>query len=62
MALPETYKDWIAMHGVEHTHCPYDCDHPQPFILEPGSLVCGKCWFIHRIRTEMVPCAPEVCT
>lgn len=59
--MPETYEAWCQALGVTHAHCIYDCEHPQPFILLPGVLVCGRCWFICGERTEMVPCTPEVC-
>lgn len=59
--MPETYQGWCAALGVTHAHCPWDCEHPQPFCLQPGQLVCGRCWHVAGERTEMVPCTPEVC-
>lgn len=46
---------------VEHYHCPYGCEHPQPFLLADGRLLCGRCWFVDEIETEMVLCTPELC-
>lgn len=54
------YQAWYRAHGCDHAHCPYDCEHPQPFFWE-GKLVCGRCWFVDCMVTEMVPCVPEVC-
>jgi len=59
-----------------HSHCPFWCDHPQPFkaILKETELhnfpeiipnieheFCGKCWHIDGILSIMVPCTPEIC-
>jgi len=54
---------------IEHSHCPYDCEHPQPFELahDPalgelsGKWLCGRCWATAKIATVMVPCTPETC-
>lgn len=43
-----------------HYHCPYDCEHPQPFEAD-GVLYCGRCWFVCRELTVMVLCTPETC-
>jgi hypothetical protein len=59
--LPETYPDWCAALAVTHAHCPYDCEHPQPFIARPGLLLCGRCWFLAKTATEMQPCSPAIC-
>jgi hypothetical protein len=56
-----------------HLHCPYGCEHPQPFTLaevqeDPqfqvyaGKTYCGRCYHIDGgLMTEMVPCTPETC-
>jgi len=57
-----------------HSHCPLDCEHPQPFKLadeqppeatargfKPGGEYCGRCWHRNGDVTEMVPCTPETC-
>jgi hypothetical protein len=53
-----TIEEWYDLYG--HGHCPFDCDHPQPFIKD-GKVLCGKCYFMSNIETEMVPCTPEIC-
>ena len=57
----ETYRQWLDLRGVHHAHCEYKCEHPQPFIDDTGGLICGACWFIDGVRTEMIPCTPETC-
>lgn len=54
------YESWCDVFGCEHGHCPFDHEHPQPFVLE-GVLYCGYCWFRNGEMTEMVPCRPENC-
>lgn len=45
----------------DHSHCPYGCEHPQPFVHE-GKEYCGRCWFVYKIGlVEMIPCTPETC-
>lgn len=56
----QTYNRWCAQRGVTHAHCPYECEHPQPFVLD-GVLVCGRCAFVDDTITPMVPCTPETC-
>lgn len=56
-----TYGEWCKEKGVAHAHCPYDCEHPQPFIAMDGSLLCGRCWYKHQLITHMIPCTPDVC-
>lgn len=58
---PSTYAEWCKSKGVSHAHCPLDCDHPQPFPTMDGRLLCGSCWHVHDIVTEMLPCTPGVC-
>lgn len=45
----------------EHHHCPFGCEHPQPFVGLDGKLYCGRCDAIDGILTEMVLCTPETC-
>lgn len=61
---------------TDHSHCPYDHDHPQPFRatvrpeyaarfphLTPGVEyeLCGACWHKDGEATVMVLCTPETC-
>lgn len=55
------YSRWCEKNGCTHGHCPYECEHPQPFEHPDGNLYCGKCWHDDRELTEMVPCVPEIC-
>lgn len=43
-----------------HYHCPYLCEHPQPFTVGE-LLLCGSCFFGRDAITPMVPCSPEIC-
>lgn len=56
-----SYSEWCKAHNCDHAHCPHDCDHPQPFVLADGRLVCGRCAIIDHELVEMVPCTPEHC-
>lgn len=55
-------QDWYGRHRCDHAHCPRECEHPQPFMLADGRLVCGLCAIIGGELIEMVPCTPEVCS
>ena len=44
-----------------HSHCPNDCEKPQPFIAHDGRELCGRCWFTAGIESEMISCTPEIC-
>jgi hypothetical protein len=61
---------------ADHSHCPYEHDHPQPFRatllpeyaadfphLTPGVEyeLCGACWHKDGQAIVMVPCTPETC-
>ncbi len=46
---------------IPHAHCPYRCEHPQPFRLPDGRLVCGRCAILDDVLVEMIPCTPEIC-
>lgn len=54
---------------IEHSHCPCDCEHPQPVLLSDapangeaaGKWVCGWCLTYARAACVMVPCTPETC-
>lgn len=52
---------WYKAHNCTHAHCPFDCEHPQPFLLDDNILYCGHCWFVDTEMTKMIPCSPEVC-
>lgn len=56
-----SYRAWRKAHGVQHAHCPLDCEHPQPFVAFTGDLLCGRCFFIEKKITKMVPCTPDIC-
>jgi len=45
---------------ISHSHCPYEHEHPQPF-MKDGDEICGRCYFVEHIITIMVPCTPEIC-
>lgn len=58
------------MIDIEHSHCPCDCDHPQPVQLADdervpqalrGQMVCGRCLFKFNEACVMVPCTPDTC-
>ncbi len=53
--MPDTEEEWYAANSCTHAHCPWACDHPQPFI-SGGKLFCGRCWFVEGVAVEMVPC------
>lgn len=55
-----TWDEYKALVYPDHAHCPYDCEHPQPF-EDFGVAVCGACWFINKELTPMVLCTPETC-
>lgn len=46
---------------IKHSHCPNECEHPQPMTLETGVEICGSCWYHYHIITNMIPCTPETC-
>lgn len=52
--------DWHEANGCEHSHCPFDCDKPQPQMDGPD-LICGRCAVLGNMRVLMVPCTPEFC-
>ena len=54
------YTVWCRERNVTHAHCPHECEHPQPFMLD-GKLVCGRCAIVCGEIVEMVPCTPEDC-
>ena len=45
----------------DHSHCPYGCDHPQPFLDDMGQEWCGRCWNVKRTATRMVLCSDAIC-
>lgn len=53
-------SDWYRRHGCTHAHCPYHCEHPQPFVYE-GRLLCGRCAVKDDEAVDMIPCVPETC-
>lgn len=55
-----TEDEWYKQNACNHSHCINECEHPQPFMLE-NNLVCGRCWFIYKIKNIMIPCTPENC-
>ena len=57
----QTNAEWYAAHGCDHAHCPHGCEHPQPFLIDDGRLVCGRCAILDNVLSEMLPCTPEVC-
>lgn len=57
----KSYRDWCAAHDCSHAHCPYDCEHPQPYIDEDGTLLCGRCFWEADEHVVMEPCNKETC-
>ena len=55
-----TEDAWLKSIGVDHSHCPLGCEHPQPFVYK-NKVICGRCWFVSNIVTEMIPCTPDIC-
>ena len=53
-------NNWYSQYDTDHAHCPYNCEHPQPFMNEED-LICGRCWFVDCIRSVMIPCIPSTC-
>ncbi len=60
MSKIETREEWYRANDCSHAHCPFECEHPQPFVDEE-ELLCGRCWFKFGERTIMIPCIPEIC-
>lgn len=56
----EAKQKWYKDHYCDHAHCPLDCEHPQPF-LDGSRLLCGRCFVIFGIESEMLPCTPDIC-
>jgi hypothetical protein len=56
-----TKQEWYRRHACDHAHCPFLCEHPQPFMTDDNQLICGRCWFIEERVTVMQPCVPGVC-
>lgn len=61
---------------IEHSHCPFGCDHPQSFkaSLKQEELLnfpeinpnieydfCGRCWHLSGILSIMISCTPNIC-
>lgn len=61
MTLLLDYERWYEDNGCHHAHCPRDCEHPQPLLLDDGRLVCGRCALLDTELVEMIPCTPETC-
>lgn len=57
----DDYTVWCTRNNCDHGHCPLDCEHPQPVLLEDGRLVCGRCLFVDEVITVMVPCNQDIC-
>ena len=55
------YTNWCLARDCHHAHCPFECEHPQPFMYDEHRLVCGRCFFEEGKITEMVACKPEAC-
>jgi hypothetical protein len=59
---PQTTSEWYERHGCSHAHCPNECEHPQPFMLDDGRVVCGRCAILDQELVDMLPCTPETCS
>lgn len=58
------HEQWYKQNNCTHCHCPYDCEHPQPFLLmidNKNIMYCGRCYHTSGELVEMVPCNPEIC-
>lgn len=55
------YELWCEANSCTHAHCPCHCEHPQPFLLKDGRLVCGECAIVDGFICNMVPCTPANC-
>ena len=62
MARPGTADHRGGHEGavIPHHHCPRDCEHPQPF-KRGEAMLCGRCWFVDGIETEVFLCTPATC-
>lgn len=49
------YGGWCQFFNVNHAHCPDNCEHPQPIVVD-HKLICGRCWFKYNQITLMTPC------
>lgn len=56
----KTYQDWCKVNNSSHAHCPNDCEHPQPFVVD-GELYCGRCAVYENELIEMVACDIKTC-
>jgi hypothetical protein len=56
-----TEREWYERHGCDHAHCPFECEHPQPFMID-GDLVRGRCVIKNSEIVKMIPCTPDVCS
>lgn len=54
------YQIWSELHNCTHGHCPYGCEHPQPF-MHKNKLICGQCAVMCNEILEMIPCDPNDC-
>ncbi len=53
---PDPNEFWYQKYNCSHAHCPYSCEHPQPFLLYGWVLICGACFFKNEEITFMIPC------
>lgn len=54
-------KQWYEDHNCAHVHCPLRCEHPQEILTDDGRMLCGRCWVINGVMTEVLPCVKGVC-
>lgn len=45
---------WYLCNHCERARCPRGCMTPCPFFCE-GNLLCGQCWYLEGLATEMIP-------
>lgn len=55
-----TNLEWYKVNDCSHAHCKYECEHPQPFMLE-DRLICGRCYILDNEVSEMIPCNSKTC-
>jgi len=65
MGKPINYEQWCIANNYHHYHCPLQCEHPQPFVIvdsdQQHRLVCGRCWVVDQLVTDMIPCTEDIC-
>ena len=56
-----TDREWYLANNCTHSHCPENCESPQPSLRPDGSMLCMKCACLFGVESEMIPCVPATC-